>query len=422
MSDDVRPEDQTSPYPRLAPAGGSDPPHDPLDPTPSSLAQGQGIQPPPGRYLPRPAGAPPPPPRRGSQGWMVAFLVLVMLIAAAVLVWLFAFRGDGGGGAPGKLTVAPAVLDFGDQQLGQRSATQFVTLRNDGDEPVDLLSIELSGESPGDFQVTDDTGCLVDVAIAPGDACDVGVRFKPKKRADRVATLVVGTGPGELRVELRGTGIGDAFVQLESTKLDFGAVLIGKTRTLKTSLTNTGNAPLTIETVAIDGDPGYRLASGSTCRNGTKVKVGETCILAVAFRPTQAGKASATLTLVTDAKGGPGEVVLRGEGKGEARLAADETRLDFGEVLIGDTSEPLTVTISNSGTGPTTLTGIALAGPDLDAFDITGGTCTDGAQLDPGESCEVDIIYRPNAEAEQSATLVVSGVEVALAGTGFPRG
>ena len=154
--------------------------------------------------------------------------------------------------------------------------------------------------------------------------------------------------PAELRVDLHGTGVGDAFVQLEQTKLDFGSVLIGKTRTLKMTLTNIGNAPLTIERLSIDGSGAYKVASGSTCKKDAKVKAGESCVIAVAFRPAETGKANATLTIASDAKDSPSEIALHGQGKGEASLVATPVSIDFGEVVIGDESEPQTVTIGTT--------------------------------------------------------------------------
>ena len=67
------------------------------------------------------------------------------------------------------------------------------------------------------------------------------------------------------------------------------------------------------------------------------------------------------------------------------------------------------------------MSGMAVTGESIDMFEVAGGTCADGAQLDPGESCEVDVIYVPTEEAEHTAVLVVSGVEVALAGAGDSR-
>lgn len=350
---------------------------------------------------------------------MIAFLVLAILVVAAVLVWLLAFRDSGGEGGAGTLVATPTVVDFGDEELGKRSAVQPVTIENESEEPIEISSIELSGENAGSFEITDETTCLIGVSVGAGDACEIAVRFRPKARKDLDAQLLVGTGAGELRIRLHGTGVGEAFVQLEATRLDFGSVLIGKTRTLKTKLTNTGNAPLVVEELAIEGDPVFRVAAKSTtCEAGKKIKAGKSCVIAVSFRPTENARARATLTIRSDAKGEPAEIALRGEGSGKAELAASPARVDFGEVEVGAESDPVTVEIGNDGTAAATLSGIAISGGAADQFQITGGTCADGAQLDPGETCTVKVEFAPSGEGDATATLVVGGVEVELTGTG----
>ena len=76
------------------------------------------------------------------------------------------------------------------------------------------------------------------------------------------------------------------------------------------------------------------------------------------------------------------------------------------------------MTIANDGNAATTLSGLAISGDGADRFEITGGTCADGAQLDPGESCTVRVVFSPDDEGDVSATLVVGGVEVELRGAG----
>lgn len=396
-------------------------PRDPFEDT-SSYPTAPGGQPVPGQRAAgrtMPYGEPAREPRRGGQGWMVAFLVLVILIVAAVLVWLFAFRSSGGDAVSGTLTIAPTVVDFGDQELGKRSAVQRIEVSNDTDEPVEISSIELSGANANSFEVTDETTCLVGVSVGAGDACSIAVRFRPKARKDLSAELLVASGTGDLRVALHGTGTGEAFVQLESTRLDFGAVLVGKTRTLKTKLTNTGNAPLVIEELELGGDPTFRVGSkGTTCKAGKKVKAGGSCVIAVAFRPTETARSNGTLTVRSDAAGEPATLTLRGEGKGTAELAASPAGVDFGEIEVGAESDPETVTIANGGNAATTLSGLAISGDGADRFEITGGTCADGAQLDPGESCTVRVVFSPDDEGDVSAVLVVGGVEIELRGAG----
>jgi hypothetical protein len=385
------------------------------------------------RSYPRPPAQPGPPawygeppgePQRGGSGWMIAFFALLLLVVAAVLVWFFVVRNTGGG-PEGAVEPSPRALDFGDQDLGERSAVQTVTVRNGTGADVTLGTIEVGGENPDDFAVTEETTCRRGRVLADGESCEIGVRFTPHKREPRSAELTVRiAGAAPLGVALHGTGIGQARVQLEATRLDFGTVLVGSTRTLKLALTNGGNAPLGITTISVAGGGGaFRVAKATTCSTERKVKAGASCVLAVAFRPRADARASGTLTVVHDASAEPAEIALRGAGKGTAELTADRTSLDFGDVEVGTTSPPQTLTVTNAGNIPVQLPALRLAG---DFALSPESTCADGLALDPGDTCTVEIVFAPSGLGRQVATFgldVPGGAgtgEIQLSGRGVP--
>jgi hypothetical protein len=65
--------------------------------------------------------------------------------------------------------------------------------------------------------------------------------------------------------------------------------------------------------------------------------------------------------------------------------------IEFGNVPSGGSSEE-TVTVMNSGDVALTLSTIgSLSGP----FSRTGGSCTNGMVLDPGETCTVEVTFAP---------------------------
>jgi len=77
--------------------------------------------------------------------------------------------------------------------------------------------------------------------------------------------------------------------------LIFAGQLVGTTSPTQTvTLSNTGNAPLTITAISASGDFS---ADGHAC--GSSLAAGKTCSISVAFKPTVTGARSATLT-VTD--------------------------------------------------------------------------------------------------------------------------
>jgi hypothetical protein len=357
---------------------------------------------------------------------MVAFFTLLVGVVAAVLIWVFFLR-DGGGG--GDVQIVPATADFGDQDLGKRSPVLTLNVGNETGDSVRISSIAIEGEEAQDFQIVDETTCSNDRDLDDGASCTIGVRFRPRGRGDRTAAVVVRVADRQapLRAGLRGTGVGQATVDLDATRLDLGRVLIGHSRTRRVTLTNGGNAPLAIEEILIDGKDAdaFRVGRATDCPTGGTVEAGTSCTIAVTFRPKEGGGHSAELAIVHDAQGSPTGVQLHGEGRGRPQLVIDPTSLEFGPVAVGSTGDVQTVTVRNTGTALLTLAALHLAGPAPADFAIQdSSTCSEGLELDPGESCSVDLSFAPGQEGPRSAALEVEtpgGVagRVDMSGTGL---
>lgn len=84
----------------------------------------------------------------------------------------------------------------------------------------------------------------------------------------------------------------------------------------------------------------------------------------------------------------------------------------FGSRQQGTTSSPVTVTVSNTGTGSLTLSNpyFSFTGTNSSDFSNTGtGTCTNGGTVVVGSSCTVVITYTPTSVGPESATLNILG-------------
>ena len=115
---------------------------------------------------------------------------------------------DGTGAAP-IATVAPAALAFGSVTTGTTSAPQTITVTNDGDAPLTVASIGVTGTNAASFTATP-TGC--NVAIAPGATCEITVQFAPATAGPKTATVSISHNsnnvPGTVsNVSLTGTGV-----------------------------------------------------------------------------------------------------------------------------------------------------------------------------------------------------------------------
>ena len=80
-------------------------------------------------------------------------------------------------------------------------------------------------------------------------------------------------------------------------------------------------------------------------------------------------------------------------------------KADFGTVLVGETSSQ-TLTLTNLGFTPLTLTGFTMGGLDSSEFALSNNTCT-GVSLPSAGTCTLGIAFSPKSIGAKDATLTV---------------
>lgn len=87
------------------------------------------------------------------------------------------------------------------------------------------------------------------------------------------------------------------------------------------------------------------------------------------------------------------------------RAAFAPTAVDFGQQLLGEVSESVTVTVANTGEQPLRVNAVTL---DSEAFQVVAESCTEGERL-PGESCEIELAFAPQAAEVDRGELHLDG-------------
>jgi hypothetical protein len=108
----------------------------------------------------------------------------------------------------------------------------------------------------------------------------------------------------------------------------------------------------------------------------------------------------------------------------ECALAAKATlsreKLTFPNEPVGHSSAPIPVTLKNAGYVDLPLSGEQIEGSDASDFSISSNTC--GAQLAPGGSCSISVVFTPKKAGKRTAKLVITDSlgqqTVSLVGTG----
>ena len=205
-------------------------------------------------------------------------------------------------------------------------------------------------------------------------------------------------------------------VALSETSLKFGVQLVGTTSAAQmATLTNTGGSTLTISSIAASAD----FLQNNNC--GSSLPAGASCTIRVAFNPSAKGGRTGRVTITDDAADSPQIIKLKGTG---TIVQVSPSALNFGDQIVGTTSDPLTATVTNIGSEDLHISGIGLGGTNFGDF---AETTTCGSRLAAGGSCTIDVTFTPGARGDRHASLKIvddgggSPQAVPLAGTGVRR-
>ena len=209
------------------------------------------------------------------------------------------------------LTLAPAMLTFGSQNLGTASAGQTVTLTNSGTNALSIVSATFQGADTGDFTGTSTCGR----SLAVNASCTIAVAFKPTVAAARTATLVIrdNASGSPQSVALSGTGVntGTPAVALSATSLTFASQEVGTSSAGQTiTLTNSGTGALSISSVSLTGANPGDFVGANGCFG--LIAASGTCKITVTFRPHATGTRTANVSIADSASGSPQTVTLSG--------------------------------------------------------------------------------------------------------------
>ncbi|MGA3107731.1 MAG: choice-of-anchor tandem repeat GloVer-containing protein [Terriglobales bacterium] len=230
------------------------------------------------------------------------------------------------------VTLSPSSLSFSPQSVGTTSAPQAISLTNMGAGLLSISGITASSS----FGESDNCG----TSLPAGKSCVINVVFAPIAAGVITGTLSVSdNAPNNPQtVSLNGTGTAPE-ASVSPASIAFNSQIVGQTSGAQPiTVSNTGNAALTISSVAISGANAADFAvasSGTTCVVNGTVTPGSGCIVNLTFTPTAAGAWSAAVTFTDNSNNQMNStqtVMLSGSGE------------DFGVAVTPGTPSSATVT------------------------------------------------------------------------------
>ena len=209
-------------------------------------------------------------------------------------------------------TVTPTNLNFGSLVIGTESGSKTITLSNNGGAALAISSIDVTGTNSSDFNQTNNCG----TSVAAGTSCTIDVTFTPAASGMRSASVTItdNAANSPQSVSLTGTGAaGTTLATLSPTSLTFSSQVVGSSSTTQAiTLTNGGNAPLSVTSIAVTGANSADFTQTDTC--GSSVAASGSCTISVTFKPSATGTRSASVTVTDNAANSPQTEPLTGSG------------------------------------------------------------------------------------------------------------
>ena len=208
---------------------------------------------------------------------------------------------------------------------------------------------------------------------------------------------------------------------LSPSSLTFTSQAVGGTSAARAiTLNNTGNAALSLTSIALTGANPGDFAQTNTC--GTSVAAGASCSISVTFDPTASGNRSASVSFTDNAGGSPQSLSLGGTGT-SATVSLSPSSLSFTNQPISLTSSTQIVTLTNGGSTAVSISSLTFTGTNAADFAEVADTC--GSSVAAGANCSISVDFTPSTASSESASLAIadnatgSPQTVSLSGSGI---
>ena len=258
-------------------------------------------------------------------------------------------------------------------------------------------------------------GLSAPVTIAAGQQASFTVKYAPASAGSASGSVsIVSNAPSSpLVVSLAGSGTAaQPQLTVSPASVSFGNVAAGSSGSQTVTLTNNGNATLTISQFSASGAP-FTVTGVSL---PITISAGSSASVTSVFTPTSAGAATGSISVVSNAPGGLSAIPLSGTGI-QGQLGANPASVNFSSVAVGS-SGTQSITITNSGSASVTISQASASGT---GFSISG--LNTPATIAAGQSAIMSAQFAPTTPGSKSGSISIvsnasnSPLTISLGGT-----
>ncbi len=315
----------------------------------------------------------------------------------------------------GALTSAPASLSFGSVPVSTPK-TLSGTLTNSGGSSVTISQASVSGSG---FTMS---GLNLPVTLSAGQNVSFNVTYTSQSSgsATGAVSFTSDATNGVLAVPLSAStpSVGVGSIASAPASLNFGNVPAATPKTVSETLTNSGDASLTITQANVSG-PGFSM-TGLTLP--VALAAGQSATFNVTFNPQSSGAASGNLSINSNGSNSTLNIPLTANVASAGVLSTSDSSLNFGSIPVNGNATQ-SETLTNSGGTTITVTQANVSG---NGFSASGLNLP--LTLTPGQSFTFAAKFNPAGGGDATGSIsVVSdasdpSVTITLAGTATVAG
>lgn len=288
-------------------------------------------------------------------------------------------------------------LGFGNVTVGQ-TTNRTLTISNSGNSTLNVTNISY----PQGFRGSWSNGVI---ALATNASTNITVTFAPTNAQSFGGNIVVGSDAtsGTNTISASGTGTSTATRVIGlGGNFAFGNVAVGQTTNRTLTISNSGNSTLTVSNISYP--QGFR---GSWSNGVIALATNASTNITVTFAPTNAQLFSNNIMVSSDATSGSNAILASGTGTPPpSRVISAPAALNFPNCPFGS-SNSVTLTISNGGNAPLTVSNIEYPSGFSGAWS---------GSIPAANSQNVSVFFTPTAAGDFGGTISV--VSDATAGSG----
>lgn len=306
------------------------------------------------------------------------------------------------------IVVDPNPIDFGDLQAG---ATKTVDVRifNLGSDTITVTALNMAQNSSPDFKI--ESSPPLPILIPSSTNITVKLSYTPTGGGQDTGSLsIVSNDPNDPELNVLVLGNQPApEIEVSPGTVDFGAVAINDSKSIKVTVKNIGTQDLTVKALglSLDTNKSVKLENAPTLPK--VLKFNETLTVDVTFSPTIVEDLKGSVVIDSDDEN-EGRVQLPIKGRtAAAKLQVIPQKVDLGIVASGikKTSE---VTLYNAGELPLDITSLTLStalGTGEFELDTTGISFP--VTLGAAQSLKVNVSFTNNGadNGTENATIKV---------------